>query len=122
MDVCYLGFVDKHWLTSFTCSNIWGPDKQTGLVTELATTYKFSPRLLAVIKTTPPTPKAQVEEKHLGHLRGMVSRKADLEASPSPNSSRVSSPNRNTTDTSHYTIAKQMIHYQSIDVGPRCKS
>jgi len=111
----------NHPLTCFAHSNIWGPNKQTDLVDHVAAKYKFSRRLLAVIKTTPPAPKPQNEEKHTAHLRTMVSRKVDLEANPSLDSSRHPSPIRQPADTSHYTIAKEMIQYHSIDVGPRCK-
>jgi len=74
-----------------------------------------------VIKTAPPAPKPRVEGKHTVSLRARVSHKVDLEANPSFDSSRLSSPKRDPQDTSHYAIAKQMIHYHSIDIGPRCE-
>jgi len=35
--------------------------------------------------------------------------------------SRVNSPIRSAATTSHYSIAKDMVHYQSVDVGVRCE-
>ncbi|KAH8599018.1 hypothetical protein B0O99DRAFT_33294 [Bisporella sp. PMI_857] len=97
--------------------NIWAPNKQPEVINLLATKYKFSPRLCAVIKTNPPVLKPKVEEKHVRRFRSKPAQKDDIEANTSMDSSRISSPSPNAEKASHYTISKSMIHYQSIDVG-----
>jgi len=94
------------------------------LVNLLGTKYKFSPRLLAVIRTVPPFPKKLVEDKRVHKFRTKPVHKDDVElAEKSLDSPRVDSPTPASIsdDMSHYVIAKQMLHFQSIDVGAHCR-
>lgn len=86
--------------------------------------YKFSPRLLAVIKTVPPAAEQPVEEKHDRRFRPRsIHKEVDLElASKSLETSPVESSIYDTQAPSHYEIAKQMLHFQSTDFGEQCTS
>lgn len=122
MDVCNLHILYAHLLTTVLCRrNIWGPNKQQELVTLLAKNYKFSPRLLAVIKSAPPTPQPRVVDNHISQHRAKTSLKDDVEANSSFDTSRQASSLHNAGSTSHYDIAKKMKHFQSIDVGAHCE-
>jgi hypothetical protein len=103
-------------------SNIWGPNKQADLVSLLGDHYKFSLRLLAVMQTSPPLPEPRNQENKDSKYRTKPSQKDDVElAATSLDSPRTNSPSQGPQNTSHYTIAKQMLHYHSIDVGQRCE-
>ncbi|KAG9245642.1 hypothetical protein BJ878DRAFT_418765 [Calycina marina] len=99
--------------------NVWSPNKQTKLVDALAERYKFSPRLLAVIKTAPPPPKQHNDDNHTGHHRPGTAQKDDVEANSSLRSSQLSSSSYAAMSTGHYDIAKLMINYHSVDIGTR---
>lgn len=84
--------------------------------------YKFSPRLLALIRTIPPDTTPPVHNKDHGKFKSNISRKDDVElATSSLDTPRASPPPQGRHNLSQYEIAKQMINYQSTDVGARCK-
>lgn len=108
-------------LTCFCNSNIWAPHRQTDIVRLLGDRYKFSPRLLAIICTEPPQFKSQ-EKPALGRFRRNLYKKNDIEVATTGMSidlPRYANSPKNSPydDISHYTLAKQMINYQSYDVG-----
>ncbi|KAH9210573.1 hypothetical protein DL95DRAFT_370770 [Leptodontidium sp. 2 PMI_412] len=98
--------------------NIWAPHQQKGIINLLGKHYKFSPRLLAIIGSDPPESKAQ-QNKPLGRFKAKLYRKDDIEVATKgmsvdlPNYPRKSAH----SDISHYALARQMINYQSHDVG-----
>lgn len=106
-------------------SNIWAPHRQTDVVDLLGKNYGFSARLLAIIRTAPLGTDNRSRDRPLGRLRAKLYQKDDLEvaATSGPATSvdlpRTGVPPRN--ETSHYSIARQMINYQSVDGGTRCK-
>lgn len=119
-DVKALLKVERDHETPIRWINIWGPNKQPDLLDLLGDYYKFSPRLLAVIKTAPPLPEPRIEDKSAHKYRTKPAQKDDVElAASSLDSPRTDSSLPNPQTTSHYTIAKTMLHYQSIDVGTR---
>ncbi|KAM0140354.1 hypothetical protein ACHAP3_002655 [Botrytis cinerea] len=96
--------------------NIWGPNRQTDIIDVLAHRYGFSPRLLAIIKTLPP--KNTSSKDHRISYKEKLFEKDDIETGrASMNMPRAHTAPAATT--SHYTIAQQMINYQSVDVGAR---
>lgn len=61
-------------------------------------------------------------QKHIRKTSVKASAKDDVEMQvTSRETSRVSSLGAVPESTSHYGIAKQMLHYQSVDVGPLCE-
>lgn len=104
-------------------SNVWAPNKQTDVIELLGKHYKFSPRLLAIIKTIPPatTPKPQNKNDHKYSM--LHKHKDDIElATSSIDTSSVTSSSQSRQSISQYDITKQLIHYQSIDMGAHCKN
>ncbi|KAB8291243.1 hypothetical protein EYC80_009930 [Monilinia laxa] len=98
--------------------NIWGPNRQTDVIDVLAKRYGFSPRLLAIIKTLPPNKSSNKD--HRASYKEKLYEKDDIETGrASMNVSRVHAAQRAPGTASHYTIAQQMINYQSVDVGAR---
>ncbi|KAF7951497.1 hypothetical protein EAE96_006806 [Botrytis aclada] len=99
--------------------NIWGPNRQTDIMDVLAHRYGFSPRLLAIIKTLPP--KNPSSKDHRISYKEKLFEKDDIETGrASMNMNRTHATHRAPpATTSHYTIAQQMINYQSVDVGAR---
>ncbi|KAK6592992.1 ADP-ribosylation factor 1 [Botrytis cinerea] len=93
-----------------------GPNRQTDIIDVLAHRYGFSPRLLAIIKTLPP--KNTSSKDHRISYKEKLFEKDDIETGrASMNMPRAHTAPAATT--SHYTIAQQMINYQSVDVGAR---
>ncbi|ESZ91647.1 hypothetical protein SBOR_7978 [Sclerotinia borealis F-4128] len=99
--------------------NIWGPNRQTDVIDVLANRYGFSPRLLAIIKTLPPNISSKKD--HRISYKEKLFVKDDIETGrASMNVPRAHATHRTPPGTaSHYTIAQQMINYQSVDVGAR---
>ncbi|TGO65284.1 hypothetical protein BCON_0003g00790 [Botryotinia convoluta] len=99
--------------------NIWGPNRQTDIIDVLAHRYGFSPRLLAIIKTLPPI--NPTSKDHRVSYKEKLFEKDDIETGrASMNMPRTHTTHRAPpATTSHYTIAQQMINYQSVDVGAR---
>ncbi|KAG4032370.1 hypothetical protein MFRU_007g02740 [Monilinia fructicola] len=98
--------------------NIWGPNRQTDVIDVLAKRYGFSPRLLAIIKTLPPSKSSNKD--HRVSYKEKLYEKDDIEtgrASMCISGGHAARPAPGTA--SHYTIAQQMINYQSVDVGAR---
>lgn len=115
-------FVPAQLLTEFCNSNIWAPHRQLDIVKLLGDHYNFSPRLHAIIGTVPPESKSQDKPAvGVGRIRRNLYRKDDIEVATRglsidlPRYPKKSPYN----DISHYTLAKQMINYQSYDVGAR---
>jgi hypothetical protein len=105
-------------------SNIWAPNRQTGISEALAIHYKFSPRLGAIIQSTPQDLEPPSKEPRLSksRIRRQHVHKEDVElATTSLDTPRLSTPPEGREETSHYSIAKHMLNYQSIDVGNHCK-
>ncbi|KAL3420889.1 ADP-ribosylation factor [Phlyctema vagabunda] len=100
--------------------NIWAPNEQLDIVDILGSHYKFSPRLQAIIRTAPEFEQAPKEERHASRFRSKTYAKDDPEAGTKSLELSPNTPNFriNSSSTSHYTIAKQMVSYQSVDIGP----
>lgn len=102
--------------------NIWAPHRQLPVVDLLGNHYGFSPRLLAIIRSEPEVPEPQPDNKHEGHHTRRQFRKDDVELAttrvglPSPRSA-AAQPRGARPSVSHYSLAQQMINYQSIDIG-----
>ncbi|APA14702.1 hypothetical protein SS1G_06708 [Sclerotinia sclerotiorum 1980 UF-70] len=100
--------------------NIWGPNRQTDIIDVLARRYGFSPRLLAIIKTLPPVNNSSHKDHRVSYKERLFERD-DIETGrasmnvPRVHATQLTPPGT----TSHYTIAQQMINYQSVDVGAR---
>ncbi|TAQ89005.1 hypothetical protein B7494_g2683 [Chlorociboria aeruginascens] len=105
--------------------NVWAPNRQLELVESIGIHYKFSPRLRAIIRTIPPAAETK-HEKHTSRFKNKLFHKDDIELgrasfdTPATTPRPRSPPRTAHMNTSHYSIANQMINYQSIDVGPRC--
>ncbi|CZS90673.1 hypothetical protein WAI453_004041 [Rhynchosporium graminicola] len=98
--------------------NIWAPHQQKETVNLLGKHYKFSPRLLAIINTDPP--KSEIHHsKPVGKFRAKLYRKDDIELATKGVSVDLPRSRHKSihSDISHYTLARQMINYQSHDVG-----
>ena len=101
-------------------SNIWGPNRQLETIEALGKHYKFSPRLLAIIKQIPPDKAPQVQDKNDAKYKTL--RKDDVEtATSSLETPRASSPSQNRPVVRQYDVAKQWLNFQSIDVGTHCE-
>ncbi|RDW88942.1 hypothetical protein BP6252_00974 [Coleophoma cylindrospora] len=99
--------------------NIWAPNQQTDTMKVLGSHYKFSPRLQAIIRTVP-EPSHPVKDPKVEHrFRAKAFAKNDPEvAAKSIDSPTAGIPTRiRSVNTSHYEIARQMVSYQSVDVG-----
>ncbi|KAK0104499.1 hypothetical protein ONS95_004787 [Cadophora gregata] len=98
--------------------NIWAPHRQSDILKLLGAYYKFSPRLLAIVGSDPPESKHQ-QDKPVGKFKAKLYRKDDIEIATTgmsldlPRSPRKSALH----DISHYALARQMVNYQSHDVG-----
>lgn len=86
--------------------------------------YKFSPRLLAIIKS-PTLEHARRKEKPVGRLRAKMYQEDDLEEAVAGASLPPSEPSLGTQKlqlhATHYAIAQQMKHYHSVDFGSKCE-
>jgi hypothetical protein len=101
-------------------SNVWAPNRQVEIIELLGKHYKFSPRLLAIIKTIPPDTPHETRDKNVGKYNRL--HKDDIElAASSIDTPRVPSPSQSLQSISQYDAAKEMINFQSIDVGPHCE-
>lgn len=111
-------------------SNLWAPNQQRDLVNVLGKHYKFSPRLLALIQSDPPAnPSEEERPQKYSRVSRLKHAKNDVEtASRSLHSSQSSQETVATNSLprllgqDHYGIASRLYNYQSIDVGPRCRS
>ena len=88
--------------------------------------YKFSARLLAIIKTVPPgEEKKDREESRPNGTRVPPYQKDDLEVAATSIDSRrdetAPRPRKPTFNVSHYAIARQMVHYQTVDSSAKCR-
>ena len=85
--------------------------------------YKFSPRLLAIIRTAPPVPGTARRQERGLHAKAI--KKDDLEGAvvgrDAPGSEFALGRQKLNLDASHYAIAQKMKHYHSVDFGPKCK-
>ena len=109
-------------------SNIWGPNRQYDIVKMLGKHYTFSPRLLAIMQTAPSEARPKNDHKHVNRFKAKLMHKDDVETAsksidmPNGHSTpKPKEPPRATSHASHYSIAGQMINYQSIDVGAHCE-
>jgi hypothetical protein len=101
-------------------SNIWAPNRQIENIELLGKHYKFSPRLLAIIKEIPPDKGPTVQDKNASKYKTL--RKDDVEtATSSIDTPRAISPSQSRQTIRQYDVAKQWINLQSIDVGTRCE-
>lgn len=121
--------------------NIWAPNRQVAVTEVIGNYYKFSPRLLGMMCTTPPKATTTQEarpEKMRDRLMNKFMRTDDVERGirtsltnaraptipTSPASSTQYSEKteiaENPSDPSHYMIAGQMINYSSTDITNRC--
>lgn len=109
--------------------NIFGPERQKDLVKELSARYRFTPRLLGLMCSdhkTPvpvsasPIPKDIVQDKAQGGTRSKSaeSTSSDLEKNDGEIPTEIHYP---TFDMSHYKMADEVWHYNSVDWGPKCK-
>jgi hypothetical protein len=107
------------------CRNIWGPNKQPGMVDVIAEHYGISHRFHAILKSSPP-PKPEDEgpptAAKLGTITANKLPRNDIElangtAEKQP-VGRVGGPE----DINHYAIAKHLINFQSLDLGEKCMS
>jgi hypothetical protein len=112
---------------SLFCSNIWGPHRQQGIVDLLGNHYIFSPRLLAIIRSEPAEPEPKSQDKPVSRFKSSLFHKDDVEVGESSMDTPMDTPSETLplgnprSDTTHYAIAKQMINFQSIDIGSRCE-
>jgi purine-nucleoside phosphorylase len=90
--------------------------------------YDFSPRLLAIMRTEPSEVEQVPEEKasRFRQRRKQSAKEADLELAEVVVTGTEDHKGRSKkgdvqSEISHYTLAEQMINYQSIDFGTRCK-
>lgn len=115
-DVQKLFEAERHEETPVRWINIWAPNRQVEVIEILGKHYKFSPRLLAIIKTMPPDKIPEVQDKNAGRYRML--HKDDVElATSSIDTPRTDSPFSSRQNISQYDAAKQTINFQSIDVG-----
>lgn len=110
--------------------NVWAPNVQADLIQTIGRYYKFSPRLLGIIRTEPVRHKSKEEHAEQRHRDRIKAR-----LFPSPQSPKDDIELANGAcltgepikvvgkglEPSHYSIANQMIHYNSVDLGDRCK-
>lgn len=104
--------------------NIWAPDQQADVVNMLGERYDFSPRLLAIMRTEPPEIVVQEERTSRFRRKQQPVKEADMELAEVVVTSAESYKGRSRkgvvqTEISHYTLAEQMINFQSIDFGTR---
>ncbi|RDW94480.1 hypothetical protein BP5796_00243 [Coleophoma crateriformis] len=99
--------------------NIWAPNQQVDTVEVLGFHYKFSPRLQAIIRTVPEPSHPAKDLKVEHRFRAKTFPKNDPEvAEKSIDLPTTAIPTRiRSVNTSHYEIARQMVSYQSVDVG-----
>ncbi|KAG0649983.1 hypothetical protein D0Z07_3752 [Hyphodiscus hymeniophilus] len=105
------------WMYVFL--NIWAPNRQVELIELLGNRYKFSPRLLAIIQTMPPDTPPATSNRSVGKHKGL--HKDDIElAISSVDTPRTRSPSQSLHTISQYDASKEMINFQSIDIGAHC--
>ena len=119
-------------------SNVWGPHRQPDLVDVLGKHYKFSPRLQAIIQSSPPQNQIPAQEKdtHVSRFSSssrrpkkddveiaLTSSELQLPKAPSATSSDPPVPPARSQnhELGHYTLAEQMQNYHALDVGRHCK-
>ena len=120
MDVCVSNFLLPPLLTDPSGRNIWAPNRQVDIIELLGKHYKFSPRLLAIIKTMPPDTPPETSDKSASKYNTLHEDDIEL-ATSSIDTQRVTSPTRSLQSISQYDAAKEMINFQSIDVGTHCE-
>lgn len=103
--------------------NIWGPNKQPGIIDVIAGRYVISHRFHAILRSSPPAEArdegaltaAQVEALAANRLT-----RIDIELAngtpEKPPITHVEDPE----DANHYDIAEHLINYQSLDLGEKC--
>jgi len=106
-------------LLSVLCSNVWAPNRQGDVIELLGQRYKFSPRLLAIIKTMPPDKFPETSDKNIGKYNKQHG--DDIELATSSIDTPRASPSQSLQTISQYDAAKEMINFQSIDVGAHCE-
>jgi hypothetical protein len=103
--------------------NIWAPNRQKDLVRLLGKHYRFSARLLAIILSEPPD-IGKRSDKRVGKIKAKLYQKDDVEVAASGIDTSRPKPTARSrgpiVDASHYNIARQMVHYQSVDGGSKC--
>ena len=120
--------------------NIWGPDggvdhekrlprnKNVGVADQLGAHYGFSPRLRAIIKTTPTFNVAKSTTKKPNRIKQklhMENKLTDEEKGDLPKTSLDSTtakePVKALPKLSHYSIVQQMYNYHAVDFGDKCE-
>lgn len=105
--------------------NVWAPNHQTSLVDRLGEHYGFSARLRAIIKSNPHEHDNPLGDEHANNKSGRTPQrfpKDDVErATASIDPPRLDPLAQSGEDSSHYSIAKHMKNYQSIDLGGHCE-
>lgn len=120
-------YLQQTRLSSTDCnSNIWAPNEQTHIVDRIEKEYGFSKRLAAIMKTKPPDDigKRHYDRSDSGTLMRMQL-KEDIELgtrgrTKTDSSDRSKRLSESLASATHYDIARQMLHYHSIDKGKRC--
>jgi len=98
-------------------SNIWGPGRQTDLVESIASRYKFSPRLLTMMRATSPDTRTPEETPATGRSARQF-HKNDIETT----AKKLDIPDLSEVPVSLYSIASEMINYTTLDIGSHCKA
>jgi hypothetical protein len=83
----------------------------------IASHYKFSPRLLAIMRTTSPDTRTPAENPVSGHSTRLF-HKNDIETA----AKLLDIPDLTEVSVNHYSIASEMINYASVDIGSHCKA
>jgi len=97
-------------------SNIWGPDRQPDLTRVFGEKYQFPLGLLNVICSTPLSTKLRSQEKYHSETERNAFSMDDLESASS-----VADVELNVeSEDHHYTLASDMVDYQSVDFGTNC--
>jgi hypothetical protein len=99
-------------------SNLWAPHQQVPIINLLNDKYKWSPRLHAIICSTPPEAKAGPLSPTKHSRFWPKHPKDDIEIATT-GVHHDSQTRHASKEISHYTLAEQMVNYQSIDFGPR---
>ena len=143
--------ISSREVLTFMGSNVWAPETQREslvvshsrimritpdgliLVQAIATHYRFSPRLLGLMKCKPLTPQLVPSVTHhsrldLWHmqksrqdLKGAIQEKSiDIER----DQGKIDTPptQNEAIDLNHYTIVNEVWHYASVDWGDRCET
>lgn len=105
------------------CRNIWGPNKQPGMIDVIADRYGFSHRLHAILKSSPP-PNLGDEDPPTAAQPGAITANGlpmnDIELANGTAEKPLVRPMEGPEDTNHYAIAERLINFQSLDLGEKC--